>query len=118
MVEVDSHLDWNAFRFVDAVAETGSLSGAARQLKVSQPIVGRKISELEQQLKVRLFDKFFNGYNLTPAGRTILELCLDMQSNAFGIFTMTGRNTADGPGSPSVPRRALGDLFDGPYRRS
>ena len=95
MLDIASRLDWNAFRFVVAVAETGSLSGAARQLKVSQPTVGRKISELEQQLKVQLFDKLFNGYSLTPAGRTILELCLDMQSNALGIERLVAGQDQD-----------------------
>ncbi|MGI9503752.1 MAG: LysR family transcriptional regulator [Geminicoccaceae bacterium] len=95
MGNAGSDLDWNAFRFIVAVAETGSLSGAARQLKVSQPTVGRKVSELEQQLKVRLFDKLFNGYSLTPAGQSILELCLDMQSNALGIERLVAGQDQD-----------------------
>ena len=95
MVDTGYRLDWNAFRFVVAVAETGSLSGAARQLKVSQPTVGRKISELEQQLNVRLFDKLFNGYSLTSAGQSILELCLDMQSNALGIERLVAGQDQD-----------------------
>ena len=89
------YLDWNAFRFFVAVAEAGSLSAAARQLNASQPTVGRKIAELEEKLAVRLFDRHFRGYSLTPAGQSILELCLDMQSSALGIERLVAGQDQD-----------------------
>jgi DNA-binding transcriptional LysR family regulator len=63
--------NWDDYRFLLAVADTGSLSGAARALKVSQPTVGRRVSEIEQRLDARLFDRLPEGYRLTEAGARI-----------------------------------------------
>ena len=44
------HLDWALTRSFLAVAETGSLTGAARRLGLSQPTLSRHITELESAL--------------------------------------------------------------------
>ena len=78
-------MDWGAYRFFLAVAETGSLSAAARALNVSQPTVGRQVQVLEQALDVRLFDRRPEGYEITDAGRRILELVRDMSGAVEAI---------------------------------
>jgi hypothetical protein len=60
-------LDWNLIRSFVAVAETGSLSAAARKLGSSQPTLGRHIAELEHVLDVTLFRRGRQGYVLTEA---------------------------------------------------
>lgn len=77
--------DWNDYRHFLAVADTGSLSGAARLLGVSQPTVGRRIEALEQSLDARLFDRLSHGYALTSAGESIRELAERMEREALGI---------------------------------
>jgi DNA-binding transcriptional LysR family regulator len=67
------HLDWNLIRSFVAVAETGSLSAAARRLSASQPTLGRHVAELEQALGVVLFRRGRRGYELTDAGRALME---------------------------------------------
>ncbi|MEP3246808.1 MAG: LysR family transcriptional regulator [Sneathiella sp.] len=62
---------WDSYRFFLAVAETGSLSAAARQLSVSQPTVGRQIADLEGRIGTRLFNRASHGYTLTHAGAQI-----------------------------------------------
>ena len=47
--------DWDALRTFIAVARDGSLSGAARQLGLTQPTVGRHIDALEVALGAPLF---------------------------------------------------------------
>jgi len=78
-------LDWDGYRFFIAVVDTGSFSAAARRLKVSQPTVGRKISELEARLEVRLVERLNQGYTLTDAGHSIVSYCRDLENNALGI---------------------------------
>jgi len=67
------HLDWNLIRSFVTVADTGSLSAAARKLGTSQPTVGRHIAELEQALDVTLFRRGRRGYVLTEAGLALLD---------------------------------------------
>ncbi|HZF35393.1 MAG TPA: LysR family transcriptional regulator, partial [Candidatus Angelobacter sp.] len=43
-------MQWNDVRIFLTVAETGSLSAAARRLKLSQPTVGRRIQSIEHAL--------------------------------------------------------------------
>ena len=66
-------LDWNLIRSFVAVAETGSLSAAARRLGASQPTLGRHVAELEQALGVALFRRGRTGYELTESGAALLE---------------------------------------------
>jgi len=55
-----------------AIAETGSFSAAAERLFLTQPAVSKRIAGLEQQLKVRLFDRLGREVGLTEAGRALL----------------------------------------------
>lgn len=66
-------LDWNLIRSFVAVAETGSLSAAARRIGVSQPTLGRHIAELEAALGVTLFRRGRSGYDLTESGMALVE---------------------------------------------
>lgn len=66
-----AEFDWNLIRSFVAVGETGSLSAAARQLRSSQPTIGRHIDELEKALGVRLFLRGKRGYEPTEAGAAL-----------------------------------------------
>ncbi|MEM9126318.1 MAG: LysR family transcriptional regulator, partial [Pseudomonadota bacterium] len=64
-----THADWSLIQSFLAVAETGSLSAAARQLDRSQPTLGRQIQTLEADLNVSLFDRHARGLNLSEVGQ-------------------------------------------------
>ncbi|MFZ6648570.1 LysR family transcriptional regulator [Undibacterium sp. TJN25] len=51
------------------VVDTGSFSGAARQLGVGQPAVSKSISQLEERLGVRLLLRSTRGLTPTDAGQ-------------------------------------------------
>ena len=55
-----------------AIAESGSFSGAAERLFLTQPAISKRIAGLEQQLDVRLFDRLGREVTLTEAGRALL----------------------------------------------
>ena len=78
--------DWNDLKFFLAVAETGSLSAAARKLDSRQPTVGRRIQTLEENLKVSLFERHPRGYVLTDAGQDIMEAARDMEAAALELM--------------------------------
>ncbi|WP_288903269.1 LysR family transcriptional regulator [uncultured Sneathiella sp.] len=78
-------MSWDHYRYFLAVAETGSLSAAARQLSVSQPTVGRQIAELEKRLGTRLFERASHGYLLTLAGQQIRDKIKAIESDLDGV---------------------------------
>ncbi|WP_050421382.1 LysR family transcriptional regulator [Bradyrhizobium tropiciagri] len=56
-----------------AVAEAGSMAKAAQRLAISHPVVSKTISDLEQTLKVKLFDRTAQGVELTNYGQALLK---------------------------------------------
>ena len=58
-----------------AAVEAGSLSGAARQLKMPLPTVSRKVAELETHLKTRLLIRSSRRLSLTDAGQAYVTAC-------------------------------------------
>jgi DNA-binding transcriptional LysR family regulator len=58
-----------------AVADSGSLSAASRNLGIPLPTVSRKLSELETHLGTRLFNRSTRKLALTDAGATYLPAC-------------------------------------------
>lgn len=67
-----SSLDWSLVQAFLAVAETGSLSAAARRLKASQPTLGRQIRAMEEQLGADLFHRQPRGLELTETGAALV----------------------------------------------
>ncbi len=63
--------NWEDLRFFGAIARAGSLSGAARELKVNHSTVFRRLNALESSLGVRLFDRLQGRYVLTAAGESM-----------------------------------------------
>ena len=83
-------MDWNDAKVFSAVASSGSLSAAARQLGMSQPTVGRHIEAMEQALNSRLFDRGPRGYSLTESGRDLLPHIYEMERAAKAVLDHRG----------------------------
>ncbi|MEX0310822.1 MAG: LysR family transcriptional regulator [Tateyamaria sp.] len=85
---MDRGFDWTHLRAFLATAETGSLSAAARQLKLTQPTVGRQVSALEDELQLALFERTARAMTLTDAGRDLLVEARKMGEAATRIGVM------------------------------
>jgi DNA-binding transcriptional LysR family regulator len=72
------NLRWDDLRLFLAVAEEGSLSGAARVLKLGQPTLSRRIGELEELIGEPLFTRQSQGASLTAAGQKLLPAAQHM----------------------------------------
>lgn len=55
-----------------AVAEHGSMTAAARALRVSQSSVSQAVADIEREYGVLLFDRYAHSLHLTPTGETLL----------------------------------------------
>lgn len=75
-------MDWNALRTFLAIAKSGSLAGAARNLEVNHSTIFRRLNAFEEQIGNRLFERLPDGYQLTQAGEDLLIRAEDI-ANAF-----------------------------------
>jgi DNA-binding transcriptional LysR family regulator len=91
-------MDWSVVRDFLAVVETGSLSAAARKLRVSQPTLSRRISDLEEKLGATLFLRTPKGLLMTETGEGILADALEMETRALAIERRAdaGRDALEG----------------------
>ncbi|MFE8070454.1 LysR family transcriptional regulator [Marinobacteraceae bacterium S3BR75-40.1] len=66
-------MNLNHLAIFRAVAEAGSVSGAALDLHISQPAVSKQLREFEARLGVPLVDRLPKGVRLTSAGTLLLD---------------------------------------------
>jgi DNA-binding transcriptional LysR family regulator len=87
--------DWSHYRAFLAIMREGSLSGAARELGLTQPTLGRQVAELEQSLGTALFIRSPRGLVPTDAARDISPHAEAMAAAAGAIKrTASGGKTA------------------------
>ena len=103
--------DWNRARAFLVTAEEGSLSAAARALKMTQPTLGRQVTALEKELGVALFERGGRGLELTPSGLDLLEHVRAM-GDAASRFSLTasGQSTSI-EGSICITATEVGAAF-------
>lgn len=92
----DAGVELRELRVFVAIAEQGSVSGAARRLRVSQPAVSQTVAALEQQVGAELLVRSSTGVRLTEAGlvlaaeaRAVLAR-YEQALTAVGRFAVTG----------------------------
>ncbi|MBT0670060.1 LysR family transcriptional regulator [Novosphingobium profundi] len=64
-------IDPRALLTFRAICRSGSITGAARALNLSQPSVSNQIAQLERRLGVVLFERSRTGISLTPEGEAL-----------------------------------------------
>jgi DNA-binding transcriptional LysR family regulator len=88
---MQTSFDWSLIRSFLAALDHGSLLAAARQLKTSQPTLGRHIAELESQLGVVLFERTGRGLVPTATALQLAESAREMEAGALQMTrTLTG----------------------------
>jgi DNA-binding transcriptional LysR family regulator len=78
-------LNWDDLRYFLALIDAGSLSGAARALRVEHTTVARRIDALEANLKLRLFDRFPKGWSLTAEGSDLVPYAKRMEEEMLSF---------------------------------
>ncbi|MEN2259463.1 LysR family transcriptional regulator [Paraclostridium benzoelyticum] len=59
----------NQLRYFIEVARTGSMNQAASNLFISQPNLSKAIVNLEEEFKIKIFDRTNRGVKLTKEGK-------------------------------------------------
>lgn len=66
-------MELDQMRQLDAIARTGTVSAAAREVHLSQPALSRSVKRLEEELGAPLFTRAGRRLELNEAGRAALE---------------------------------------------
>jgi DNA-binding transcriptional LysR family regulator len=90
--------DWSHYRAFLAVLRDGTLSGAARELGLTQPTLGRQIAELERQLGTALFVRSQRGLVPTDAARDIAPHAETMAAAAGSMMRAASGGASDAAG--------------------
>jgi DNA-binding transcriptional LysR family regulator len=78
-------LEWDDLRYVLAVANAGSLAGAARKLHVNHTTVLRRISAFEKRVGLRLFERLPSGYVLTAGGEELIAAARHLEDTIANV---------------------------------
>lgn len=90
MRRTQAAIDLNALQAFLAVCETGSMTGAARQLGVSQSAVSQAIAALERGQGMTLFDRESRPPRPNTAGRALMDLGGALIEHAQMVSTRIG----------------------------
>lgn len=92
-------LNWDDLRIMLAIAEHGTLSGAAVRLRISHPTLSRRLRQIERRLGTRLFERTPSSLRLTAAGEDMRQLALRLRDDIAALERrIGGRDTGpDGP---------------------
>lgn len=77
--------DWQDLKHFVALARTGSLSAAARELGCDHATVGRRVAALEQALGLRLIVRRPRSTPLTQDGQAIAGLAAEIEAQSQAI---------------------------------
>ena len=81
------NLRWSDLEYILAVAASGSVAAAARQLDVNHSTVLRRVQTFEERSGIKIFNRLRTGYRVTAEG----EIFLDAASSIDEIVQEVGR---------------------------
>ena len=83
-------MDWDKLKIFHAVAEAGSFTSATVNLNISQSAISRQIQSLEEDLKVKLFERHARGLTLTENGEYVYKTAHEVITKLKEIETSLG----------------------------
>jgi len=86
---------WDGLRYALAVIKSGSVTSAAKELGVNHTTVSRRLSDLEEDLGVSLFDRSTAGWQLSPVGETLISHLEHMSEDANAIRRLTSADSQE-----------------------
>lgn len=86
-------IDWNLLKSFCAIADSGTMTSAARLLNISQSSLSRHVAELEELVGASLFERLPRGLSLTEAGAALLAPARQMLEAAQALcLSATGQH--------------------------
>ena len=83
-------MDWDKLKIFHVVAEAGSFTSATVILNLSQSAISRQIQSLEDDLKVKLFERHARGLTLTENGEYVYKTAHEVISKLKEVEASLG----------------------------
>ena len=87
---MSASVEWSDLQVFLAVARHGTLGAAARDLKQSQPTMGRRLKALEHAVGQKLFQRTREGFVLTDEGAAVLSHAEHIEAEALAFERRLG----------------------------
>ena len=87
-------MDWDKLKIFHAVAEAGSFTSATVLLNLSQSAISRQIQSLEDDLKVKLFERHARGLTLTENGEYVFKTAHEVIGKLKESFILASETCA------------------------
>lgn len=88
-------MNWENVRYFLALAEAGTLSGAARLLEVEHATVARRVESLEAEVGLKLIDRRGRRFLLTADGQQVVTIARQMNDQVHAISLLSASSNAD-----------------------
>lgn len=117
------NMNIRSYEYLAAIAEKGTLSGAARSLGMSQPALSNFLSSTEKELGHILFERNGRTMNPTKAGQIYLEACqkiIDIKYQTFRAISDITRQHSERFSVGVSPHRGselFSDIYSDFYKR-
>lgn len=111
-------MDLRALRYFVAIADAGSFTAAAANIRIAQPALSRHVRELESELGVALIRRTARGALLTQEGATLYEAARRILAEAAQVKSqlmeraLSSQVTVVVGASPTLGRVLLPGLFE------
>ncbi len=92
MIGSVSHQTLRRLAYFEAIAQAGSIRGAAQRLGLSVPVLSSALSELEEELKVTLAVRSTRNMELTSVGRQVYQDASRMLEAAQNALAHSGQD--------------------------
>lgn len=80
-----NQIDWDNLKYFMAFAQFTNLSLVAKKFGVKHTTVARRLAQLENELKVKLYHKLAKGWVLTDDGYALLEILEPLRTEVLSL---------------------------------
>jgi len=111
-------MDLKRLRTFVVVAEQGTVSSAAKTLRITQPALSRQLQDLQAEFGVALFDQVGRRLRLTAEGAELVPACRSLLGQADGLLEHA-RSLAQGDSGElkiGAPAHLIASVFSGVLR--
>ena len=104
-------MDTNVLKTFIAVCEYSGFSAAAKELGYTQSTVSSQIKQLEKELDVRLFDRYYHKINLRKGSLVLQQARNILKAQAKMLDSLNSAESIDGEIRLSMSSSVCSSIF-------